>query len=357
MLGLGSLFFYNLPSLAERYSAIGKRWIWMHPELSLTDDALLNRFNYLKFKGINGVLLMVYGSHKAFYNNPILPVEQDILQRVIPLANRAGIELHAWMWTMPNNNPDYITNHPDWFVVNREGLPAHKHPAYVGYYKFMCPNHPEVREFLYRNVSFLASVDGLAGVHLDYIRMPDVILAQGLQPKYNIVQDKEYPAYDYCYCSYCRNRFRELTGKDPLTDFPDPTSDQQWLQFRYNSITSLVNEVLAPAIHEKGKKASAAVFPNYQSVRQEWMRWDLDAFFPMLYHNFYNADITWIAGQVNQFRNKVPQSKQIYAGLFIPALSPAELESIEKISLDAGASGISLFDFHAMAGQHWDILH
>ena len=38
----------------------------------------------------------------------------------------------------------------------------------------------------------------LTGIRLDYIRQLDVILASGLQPSYGIVQDREYPEYDYC---------------------------------------------------------------------------------------------------------------------------------------------------------------
>ncbi|MGC8866037.1 MAG: family 10 glycosylhydrolase, partial [Bacteroidales bacterium] len=297
-----------------------------------------------------------YGSHKAFYENPVLPIEQNLLQRILALAAKEAMEIHAWMWTMPNNNPAYIQEHPDWYVVNRAGQPAHTHPAYVGYYKFMCPNHPEVREFLRRNVSFLASIPGLAGVHLDYIRMPDAILAEALQPKYNLVQDKEYPEYDYCYCAHCREGFKALTGKDPLTDLPDPTTDPQWRQFRYDSVTSLVNEVLAPAIHAEGKKASAAVFPNWESVRQQWINWDLDAFFPMLYHNFYNADIQWIGHQISHFKSLLPASKQLHAGLFVPSLSPEDLIAAEVVAQQNGASGVSFFDYTAFTVDHWQKL-
>ena len=62
-------------------------------------------------------------------------------------------------------------------------------------------------------------------------------------------------------------------------------------QFRYNRITSLVNKIAA-AVHAKGKKVSAAVFPGPDSyakklVRQEWNKWNIDAFFPMNYNDFY----------------------------------------------------------------------
>ena len=44
--------------------------------------------------------------------------------------------------------------------------------------------------------------------------------------------------------------------------------------------------------HAKGKKISADVFPGPHShavwmVRQEWNKWNIDAFFPMNYNDFY----------------------------------------------------------------------
>lgn len=353
ILGASFLFINKLSGLSFLQPQRSERWLWMHPPLNLSDDEWLNQFIQIKQAGFKGIMVQVYASHKALYDNPYLPVEQDVLSQIIPLARETGLELHAWMWTMPNNNPLYAQEHPDWFVVNRAGKPAHTHPAYVSYYKFMCPNHPEVREFLRRNVAFLASISGLAGVHLDYIRMPDAILAEALQPRYNLVQDREYPEYDYCYCARCREGFKALTGKDPLIDLPDPTADSQWRQFRYDSVTSLVNEVLASAIHAGGKIATAAVFPNWESVRQQWTQWDLDAFFPMLYHNFYNADIQWIGWQINHFRSLLPSSKRLYAGLFVPSLLPDELMASELEALQHGADGVSMFDYAALTAEHW----
>ena len=96
--------------------------------------------------------------------------------------------------------------HPEWYNVNRNGDNSWDHPAYVGYYRFLCPSRPGVHEFLQKRVRELSAFD-VDGVHLDYIRYPDVILAESLQPHYDIVQDKEYPQYDYCYCDVCRAGF------------------------------------------------------------------------------------------------------------------------------------------------------
>ena len=329
-----------------------KKWIWSTLGQNEEIEKWKPRFEMMKKHGVHGILFQVYSGHKALYPSVTLPNERDLLTPLIELGKEHGVEVHAWMWTMPNNNPYYIENHPDWYIVNRLGEPANTHPAYVGYYKFMCPNNPEVQAFLVKNVRELSAFENLSGVHLDYIRMPDVILAEALQPTYNIVQDKEYPQYDYCYCEICRNKFKAQTGIDPL-DIEEPAENDMWNQFRYDSVTHLVNNLLSPEIKKAGKQATAAVFPNWQSVRQQWSQWNLDAYFPMLYHNFYNEDIDWVKKQLEieiaALKNPVP----VYGGLFIPSLNFEELElAIEKVK-ETPAQGYSLFSFGDIKDEHW----
>jgi uncharacterized lipoprotein YddW (UPF0748 family) len=333
-----------------------KNWVWITPEAGLATDKWKERFEFLRNHNIHGAIVQIYSSHKAWYTNPHLPMQEPLLERLIEAGKEAGIEVHAWMWTMPNNNPWYIENHPEFYAVNGHGQPAHTHPAYVGYYRFMCPNQPGVREFLRRNVEILSSMPGLHGVHFDYIRLPDVIIAEALQPVYNIVQDREYPEFDYCYCPLCRDKFKSETGIDPLRDLSDPSASEEWRKFRHNSITGLVNGLLIPTARNNGKFVSAAVFPNWEAVRQQWSQWEMDAYFPMLYQNFYNADLDWIAlhleKQIGELKNPVP----VYSGLYIPALPDQQLREAMNISLNAGASGVSIFSFHQMKDHHWAIL-
>jgi uncharacterized lipoprotein YddW (UPF0748 family) len=333
-----------------------KNWVWITPEAGLSTEKWKERFEMLKNYGIDGAILQVYAAHTAWYESPDLPVQEPLLEKLIPIGKETGVEVHAWMWTMPNNNPYYIENHPEFYAVNGLGQPAHTHPAYVGYYRFMCPNQPGVREFLKNNVNTLSGKQGLNGIHFDYIRLPDVIIAEALQPKYNIIQDREYPEFDYCYCSVCREKFLVETGIDPLKDLEDPSANEQWRQFRYNSVTNLVNDLLIPEAKKTGMQATAAVFPNWEGVRQQWSQWDMDAFFPMLYHNFYNADLQWIADQIKNQIQLLKNPKPIYAGLFIPALKDDELTEAINRSINAGASGVSLFSYHQITDYQWNLI-
>ena len=287
------------------------------------------KLNYYDSLGISEIL--VSGSPK-------------VLEKIIPLANKKNIKVHGWMWTI-NRPGDTIANkNPDWYSVNRIGNNSLDYRAYVDYYQWLSPFHPEARNHIINNAKKLMEVEGLASVHLDYVRYPDVILGAALQPKYNIVQETEMPEYDFGYHPIARKKFKEIFDKDPL-DFKNPELSTEWRQFRLNAITTLVNEIVDIA-HSKNKKVTAAVFPfpemSRQMVRQAWNDWNLDAAYPMLYQNFYLENINWIGFATKQGVNDV--DFPIYSGLYSPALKNCEqLEKAIKISKDNGAKGISIF--------------
>ena len=220
------------------------------------------------------------------------------------------------------------------------------------------------------NIAALEEVDG---IHLDYIRFPDVILARGLWDKYGLVMDREYPQYDYCYCDHCVEDFKELSGMDIL-EAEDPSQVEEWKQFRYDLITSIVNR-LVEQVHASDKQITAAVFPGPNSVakkivRQEWDKWDLDAFYPMNYNDFYLEDTRWIGEVTLEGVTALNNSKPLYSGLFIcprpenksqepdpegHGLLPEELEDAIRESMQNGAAGICLFTPGRMTEAHWEI--
>ena len=333
-------------------SGNSKNWTWVTPQLGLSTDAWKKKLSLVKNSGIDAILLEVYNGNHTFYDNDRFPVEEKLLEKLVPICKELGLEFHAWMWTMPCNNEKIVKEHPDWYAVNGLGQSAATHPAYVDYYKFLCPCNPEAQEFVRKNVESLAQIDDIDGVHLDYVRLPDVILAEALQPKYDIVQDKEYPQYDYCYSEYCRNQFKEKTGIDPLKDLKDPSANEEWRQFRYDAITNLVTNKLAPEARKYNKMITAAVFPNWQMVRQQWGNWNLDAYLPMLYHNFYNEDIQWIKKHTIEGIERMKTKKPLYSGLYIPSLTPEELQQAYQVSIEGGAGGISIFSMDQVSDAH-----
>ena len=187
--------------------------------------------------------------------------------------------------------------HPEWFSVNRKGESLANTKAYVDYYKFMCPALPEVREHIKKKIVAYCEVEGLNGIAIDYHRFVDVVLPTTLWSRYGIVQDKEYPEWDFGYHPAMIKLFKEKYGYDPREQ-EDPSTDEKWLQFRCDQITEVANEI-AEVVHSYGKVMAASPFPtpamSRRMVRQDWGKWNLDIVFPMVYHNFYTGDVSFIS--------------------------------------------------------------
>jgi hypothetical protein len=179
------------------------------------------------------------------------------------------------------------------------------------------------------------------------------------------VQDTELPEFDFCYCEVCRAAFLDQTGRDPAL-MPDPSADEEWRRFRWDSVTRLVVEVAA-AVRERGKSITAAVFPTpsiaRRLVRQAWDEWPLDAVFPMLYHGFYLEDLEWIGDGVRESRQAgvgrgtgqrpgTPPPDRLNTGLYLPDLDPSDAAEAVAIARDAGAGGVSFFEMDGLTDDH-----
>jgi uncharacterized lipoprotein YddW (UPF0748 family) len=335
-----------------------KNWTWITTDTDTSAEDWQKKFAQMKEAGINAILPEIFNSKFSFYGSKHLPVQDLWLERILPIAKSEGLEVHAWMWTMICNIEQIYNEHPDWYMVNRNGESCIDKPAYVEHYRFLCPSRTEPMEFVAKRVEELSQYDQLDGVHLDFIRYPDVILAESLQPKYGIIQDGEYPEYDYCYCDVCRNTFKEKSGFDPLT-LKDPTANVEWRQYRYDTISNLVNNKLIPIARKYKKEITAAVFPpyNWLRVRQEWPNWNLDAVLPMLYHNFYYQGIEWIKEQTEKGIYSLRRSEPLFSGLFISAFSPQGLSKAVEAAIAGGAAGVVLFAGNAMTDQQWKSFH
>ncbi|TWV15480.1 hypothetical protein FQ707_00350 [Bacteroidaceae bacterium HV4-6-C5C] len=321
-----------------------------------TEENLKDDFTKWKSQGVTGVC----------FNTGFDVEKAKIASRI---AKSLGLEYHAWMPCMLHAGLN-----PSWYAVNRLGQSAHDVQVYVPYYTCLDPHNKEVQAWLIEQYCKMAELPDVDYVQLDYIRYPDVILARGLWEKYGLVMNEEYPKADYCYCDDCVAAFKEKTGID-ICKVDDPSKCKKWAQFRCDIITDLVNK-LASAVHAKGKKISADVFPGPHShavwmVRQEWNKWNIDAFFPMNYNDFYLEKASWVGKitrkEVKAVKGKIP----VYSGLFIckdwknkasvvdpehSGLVPSEIEEAVAGSMKAGAAGISLFTPKSMTDEHWDAL-
>ena len=199
-----------------------KNWVWTRINKSKSETDYRQWFALLKECGISGVMFEGYD------------------ENLYRMCKEAGLEALFWKWTM--NRAELLNVHPDWFAVNRKGESTHDKPAYVDYYRFLCPNHEGVAQYLADDYVKIAHLPYVDGVHLDYVRFPDVVLPVSLWKNYGIEQTSEHPEYDYCYCDVCRTKFKEQTGRDPL-ELKYPMEDQSWINFRLDAISRVVDQI------------------------------------------------------------------------------------------------------------------
>lgn len=306
-------------------------WVWMGGNTQYSNSDWEKTMRTLDDAGIKGLLI----------NAGI-----TLLNKVIYYAKQYDIEVHAWIWTM-NRGDAY----PQWLSHNQLGQSLADKKAYVDYYKFMCPALPQVKDFIKTKFDTLMTVDWLEGIHMDYIRYIDVILPVGLQPKYGLIQDHIMPEYDYGYHPYMRELYKKEFGIDPL-ELNDPGNDTNWINFRLDQLNSTIDE-LRMHVKEQGLPITAAVFPtpdmSADMVRQNWKGWQLDCYFPMVYHNFYNEDISWIKEVMTVNRGEIGNKSKLFCGLYLPSLQkPGELEQAIKAALEGGADGVSFFSYNGL---------
>jgi hypothetical protein len=311
------------PAAGER-----KHWVWINPNPKDSAAELEKRYRDYYKAGVRGIFF-----------------EADS-EKHYRAAKAQKLEAHRWMWTTNRGEKSLLQAHPEWYAVNRKGESCADKPPYVNYYRWLCPSRPEVHEYLKNDVKNILSKDYVDGIHLDYVRFCDVILPVNLWENYKIEQTRELPEYDYCYCEVCQGKFKEWRGKD-LKQIEFPEADLSWRLFRYNAITSIVNELSVVASQNK-KQITAAVFPTPEvarrNVRQDWVNWNLTGICPMIYHGFYKEPVAWIGDAVAEGVKGLQGRFPLYAGIYLPDFkNTAEVQLGMEYALRNGAKGISLF--------------
>lgn len=309
---------------------------WRSPVRDKSTSEIKQHWEDYKAKGMTGVFLDSY--HEAN----------------IEILNEVGLDVHIWMWTTNRRDAWIRENHPDWFMVSRSGKSCFDQPPYVDYYRWVSPVIPGVQTFLKEQVDEICRHPGVKGVHLDYVRYPDVILPDSLWKTYGVDQTEELADFDFCYSEHTRKAFKDRSGIDPL-DIKSPDLHQEWLKFRYDSVTHLVNQLVEVG-HGAGKQVTAAVFPTpslaRKICRQDWDKWPLDAFCPMIYHSFYNQKVNWIGDCVRE--DIQATLAPVIAGLYMPAFTTIEeFRTALELVRRRGGKGVSLFG--DVKAEYWEV--
>ncbi len=235
---------------------------WCHPVVGIAGWSWDRTASVLKQSGIDHLILNALHGASAGYPSQVLPTDaslpagSDAFAECIRACRKHDIKLHVWM---TNYQPH--GHAPREFVETLEAegrlqVDVNGEPS-----EQLCPSDD-------RNVALqrdamveAAKMDGVAGIHFDYIRYPDS---------------------KHCYCPTCRSKFEKRIGRTlehwPQDVLGDSPLREEWLQFRRDNITRLVREV-----HDEVRRVapdcmiSAAVFKSFPRCRddvgQDWKLW------------------------------------------------------------------------------------
>jgi uncharacterized lipoprotein YddW (UPF0748 family) len=224
----------------------------------------------------------------------------DPLAKLIDSAHANGLRVHAWMnaLSLSENRTATLLARlgPDAVLVDRRGRSVLDYPDLEipapdrAWYRmgtrqvWLDPAAPTVTDTLAAiTAELLGRHPGLDGVHLDYIRHPDVLpFSPG--SRFGV-------GLDFGYGAASRARFERETGLTAPTGDALANADR-WDAWRRDRVTEVVERVAAAARAAKpGIAVSAAVWAYadraYLSIFQDWRGWLerrlLDFAVPMAY--------------------------------------------------------------------------
>lgn len=203
--------------------------------------------------------------------------DYDPLAFAIEECHRRGMQLHAWIVTIPLGDAAYVKGH------GRQSLPTKRHyqcTRFKGTW-YMEPSHPGTAQHLCTLIDEIVTRYDIDGIHFDYIRYPE--------------------------------------GNQSYPDGGTYNKTKRWGQskdeWRRANITALMRTLYAKVKSIKpwvcvsaatlGKHADVSRYSSYgwnayhtvYQEAQEWMRQGIvDALFPMLYyagHHFYPFVTDW----------------------------------------------------------------
>jgi uncharacterized lipoprotein YddW (UPF0748 family) len=305
--------------------------VWDHTGRGLYPGDWPRTAKLLAQAGITDVYVNVAGAAFALYPSKVLPqrLAGDALRDAVAACHKHGLRVHAWILSYSCTNAAKgaidAFKRKGWMLQDVNGKDLN----------WLDPTHPEVRRYLVNATVELAK-SGVDGVHLDFIRFPD--LPSSLGPR-------------------TKARFEAAKGK--ALNWPKCITEAEgarrrdFLNWREAQVAATVLEIrsrmraLTP-----GVELSAAVFGKYpacvDSVGQDWISWlrtgMIDYALPMNYTENLEALKDWLGTQTADRRI----ASKIISGIGVTA-AESRLNAIDvlrqiEISRTMKCKGFALFD-------------
>ena len=305
--------------------------VWDHSGRGLYPGNWDKTAKLLALAGVTDVYVNVAGAAFSLYPSSVLPQRTpgNALAEAVAACRKQGLRVHAWMLCYSCSSPAKgavnAFKEKGWTLQDAKGNDLN----------WLDPTNPQVRDYLTTAVLEMAK-SGVDGVHLDFIRFPD--LPSSLGPR-------------------VRARFEAARGK--ATNWPkciteaDGARRQEFLRWREEQIANTVQTIRSQMrVKTPNVQLSAAVFGKYpacaDSVGQNWISWLrtglIDYAMPMNYTENMEALNDWLGTQTADQR----LASKIVSGIGVTAaesrLDPIKvLRQIEAARLKK-CKGFALFD-------------
>ena len=231
----------------------------------------------------------------------------DPLAFAIEECHKRGMELHAWIVTIPVGNTRQVRLLGKHSVVskNRKICKQFKGSWYLD------PGHPETADYLSRIVREIATNYNVDGIHFDYIRYPE--------------QGTRFPDND-TYRKYGKKKNKVQWRRENITSlvrrlYTDIKSIKPWIKVSSSPVGKFAS---TSRYSSKGWDAYHAVHQDAQGWLKEGIH---DALFPMMYfqgNDFYPFVLDW---------KENDNGRWVVPGLGIYFLSPKEKDwPLEEIA-------------------------
>ena len=231
----------------------------------------------------------------------------DPLAFAIEECHKRGMELHAWIVTIPIGNARQVRLLGNHSIVrkNRKICKQFKGSWYLD------PGHPETADYLSRIVCEIATNYDVDGIHFDYIRYPE--------------QGTRFPDND-TYRKYGKKKNKTQWRRENITSlvrrlYTDIKNIKPWIKVSSSPVGKFAS---TSRYSSKGWNAYHAVHQDAQGWLKEGIH---DVVFPMMYfqgNDFYPFVLDW---------KENDNGRWVVPGLGIYFLSPKEKNwPIEEIA-------------------------
>lgn len=353
----------NLKYSLIESKAVQNRAVW-HRSFEKNDEQVRATVEKMKLLNVNAVYLETWYEGYCLgakvdvdgITTPPANAGYDALEGFVRICHEYGIEVHSWVhnffvgYYYDNGNEYYnplFKQYKDKYLLDIKGRDFFYYSANNNKFIFLNSNDRECRDLILEIYGQLVSKYDIDGLHLDYIRYPEL----------------NYGTDDFGYNQDIIDDFSAQTGikGDPRTFLKGSSNEKAWIRFRCDIITDWMREVYELVRETKPALwLSAATYPDIElsknTIAQDVSSFVERGYLDEIFSMSYGIDTPTVLASVNDYvavtKNEVFYSAGIAAFLETTKENFAyQLTDVEH----NGADGVSIFSLGSINPEKYQM--